>query len=221
MSKRDDNLRSGLFGASLLGAVGAALASAACCLGPLVVSLLGVGGAGALVTLQSYRSPLLISTVALLGLGFYLVLRDRSTGPQCEQNACSTPHRRGTRRVAMAMLWTTSSLVVLVMASPYLIGIAAESATAPATAMPSAERGQIPASLLRAEIPVQGVSCSSCADGLRLALGQVGPIHEFELSLAEQTIRFAYRGDPEDIDEYVRALQSMGLRTGPPRVAAP
>ena len=51
--------------ASLLDAVGAALAASACCIGPLAFALLGIGGAGSLLALEPYRPVLTVLTLAV------------------------------------------------------------------------------------------------------------------------------------------------------------
>ena len=55
---------------ALTGAVSTALLSAACCLGPLILALLGLGGAGMALALEPYRPLFLSGTVLLLGAGF-------------------------------------------------------------------------------------------------------------------------------------------------------
>jgi len=60
---------------ALTGAVSTALLSAACCLGPLVLALLGLGGAGMALALEPYRPWFLTGAVILLGAGFYFAYR--------------------------------------------------------------------------------------------------------------------------------------------------
>ena len=60
---------------SLSGAILAALAASSCCLGPLVLAGLGLGGAGVLAALSSHRVPILGVTAALLAAGFYTATR--------------------------------------------------------------------------------------------------------------------------------------------------
>jgi mercuric ion transport protein len=56
--------------ASLGGAIAAAVAASACCIGPLVFALLGIGGAGFLVALEPYRPVFTVVTVGLLSIGW-------------------------------------------------------------------------------------------------------------------------------------------------------
>ena len=68
---RDDLTRS----ASMAGAVASALAASACCVGPLLFALLGLGGAGFLVAREPYRPVFPAFPVLLPGLGFCVPYR--------------------------------------------------------------------------------------------------------------------------------------------------
>jgi mercuric ion transport protein len=113
-----------LAGASIGAAIVAAFASSLCCIGPLVLAALGLGGAGLLVKLEASRPYLAALTVGLLGAGFYLTYRrPRPAGPNASGSpACDcavpTAHRFG--RVA---LWVATVVVAVFLAFPYLAGI--------------------------------------------------------------------------------------------------
>lgn len=105
--------------ASASSIVSAILASA-CCLGPLVLALLGLGGAGALVALKPYQPYFVALTVLLLGTGFYLTYRKprpalaTEGSPEC---ACPAPT---TRRAGAITLWIATILVVSFLVFPML-----------------------------------------------------------------------------------------------------
>lgn len=110
----------GLTAASLAGALVAAFASSACCLGPVLFAALGIGGAGLLVRLEPYRPYFAALTAVLLGAGFYLSYRrprvsaPQGDGPACD---CELPHASRLGRVA---LWLAAVLVAVMLAFPYL-----------------------------------------------------------------------------------------------------
>jgi mercuric ion transport protein len=97
-----------------------ALIASACCIGPLVLALLGIGGAGLLVKFEPYRPYFMAVTFALLGTGFYLTYRKPKTagfvagGPECD---CPAPRAS---RAGKIMLWVATVLVVIFLAFPYL-----------------------------------------------------------------------------------------------------
>jgi len=101
--------------ASLGGAVAAAIAASACCVGPLIFALLGIGGAGALVALEHYRPLFSVLTVGLLGVGWYLSYRQPApVGDDC---GCELPK---TNKAGKTTLWIATLLACLSLVFPYL-----------------------------------------------------------------------------------------------------
>ena len=96
------------------GAVVAACASAACCLGPLVLTILGIGGAASAVALTPYRPYLLGLTGVILGFGFYLTYR-RPAADCGEGQACEMPRANRAGRVA---LWIATAVIVIIATFP-------------------------------------------------------------------------------------------------------
>jgi len=78
-----------------VGSVVAAIASSACCWVPLGAAALGLGMGGTAVLLERYRLPLMVLSVALIGLGFYLNYRpQRECAPD---DPCAVPDARWRR----------------------------------------------------------------------------------------------------------------------------
>jgi len=108
---------------SLGGSVAAAVAASACCVGPLVFALLGIGGADFLVALEPYRPVFTVLTLGLLGVGYYLTYRQPAvastvaSGGAGDDCGCEMPktHRAGKR-----MLWVATGLVAVALMFPYL-----------------------------------------------------------------------------------------------------
>lgn len=100
---------------SLLAGVLAAIGASVCCVGPLVLLGLGVGGAwiGSLTTLEPVRPLLVGATLLLLALAFrqlYLV------PAVCEPGAaCADPR---TIRRQRAIYWLVAVPLVLLLAAP-------------------------------------------------------------------------------------------------------
>src|SRR5262249_49169939 len=103
--------------ASAASIVSAFLASA-CCVGPLIFALLGLGGAGLLVKFEPYRPYLIALTSALLGAGFHVTYRRPKpvamSGPACD---CPAPR---TNRIGKILLWIATALAVIMLAFPYV-----------------------------------------------------------------------------------------------------
>lgn len=109
---------------SLIGSILTAAFSSACCLGPAAFALIGAGAgtagalggvAGFIKALIPYRPLFMGLAVGFLALGFVSVYgRGR--------RACS-PAAARRLRFQKVSLWVTAGLVVLLMASPYLLGL--------------------------------------------------------------------------------------------------
>ncbi len=101
---------------TLSGALTAALAASACCIGPLVLAALGIGGAAFAVALEPYRPYLIGLTIVLLGTAFYGVYR-APADPLCEPGGTC---EAGRRRTGLKMLlWLASLLIVAALTFPY------------------------------------------------------------------------------------------------------
>ncbi len=100
---------------SLAAGVLAALGASACCAGPLILLLLGVGGGWAthLIALEPYSPYLTALTMLFLGAAFYnLYLRRRVCAPGV---ACATDQVIRNQRI---MFWLVALPVVLLLTFP-------------------------------------------------------------------------------------------------------
>ncbi len=105
-----------------LSSVFTAFIASACCVGPLVFALLGLGGAGFLLQLEPYRPYFIGLTAVLLGTGFYLTYRKPNVAPAAEGaegESCACPAPRASR-AGRAVLWIATVLVVVAVAFPYI-----------------------------------------------------------------------------------------------------
>ena len=183
---------------SLTGAVLAALAASSCCLGPLVLAGLGLGGAGALAALSSYRVPILGATAALLAAGFYLTYRKPRAA---EGDACGCEVPRANRAGKLG-LWLAAALVALLAASPNLLARVYAAGHGP----PTNASVETQTAIFR----VQGADCEACAAHLRSALGKVGGLHELTLDVATQSATVTFEPAPGRLDAYVAAIDDLG-----------
>ncbi len=95
----------------------AAFLASACCIVPLVFSLLGLGGVAFAVALEPYRPYFIGATLIFLGIGFYYAYRPRTT--ECAPGEeCELPTRVKYQRLA---LWIVTVLTAILIAMPYLI----------------------------------------------------------------------------------------------------
>lgn len=121
IGRSGDRREKRLSAAATLGSVVSAFIASACCVGPLVFALLGLGGAGLLVKFEPYRPYFMVLTAALLGTGFYLTYRrpKAATFAEAEGDACGCPAPR-TNRAGRVMLWVATVLVAAFLVFPYI-----------------------------------------------------------------------------------------------------
>jgi len=101
------------------GAIGSAIAASICCIGPLVLALLGLGGGALLLRFEAYRPYFLVATALFLGAAFYITYR-RPALENCEPgSACASPTTRKGQKIA---LWIVTVIVALAAAFPYFSG---------------------------------------------------------------------------------------------------
>ena len=102
-------------GSLALGGLAAILASA-CCLGPLVLVLLGVSGAwiGNLTRLEPYRPFFLSAAVIALFFAWRRIFRPARACTPGE--VCAVPHVRTTYKI---IFWCVATLVLIAFVFPY------------------------------------------------------------------------------------------------------
>ena len=102
----------------LLAAMAAAVGASLCCLAPLLLALMGIGGAwiSSLTALDPYRPVFIGMAVVAIGIGAWRVHRPiESCAPG---DACASP---ATRRRQQILFWSLSAIVLALLASPWLI----------------------------------------------------------------------------------------------------
>lgn len=99
----------------LLGGLAAGLAASLCCVGPLALVMLGLGGAwmANLTALEAYRPFFLGVGAAFLFLAYRKIFR----APICTSgSACATPH---SARIHKLLFWIVAALILLAIVFPY------------------------------------------------------------------------------------------------------
>ena len=98
-----------------LGGVGAGIASALCCVGPLVAVAIGVSGAGLAAMFEPLRPYFLGAAGLSLGVGFLWVSREEKQA--CELGTlCASPEAR---RSMKRWLWIATAIVLVFGSFPW------------------------------------------------------------------------------------------------------
>ena len=105
-----------LSGLTVGGVVVSGLLASVCCIGPLVLAVLGIGGASLLARFEVYRPILTVATFAMLGAGFWLAYRKPKV---VEGEVCGCEHPKV--NVGSALLWIAAIVALVFWGSPYII----------------------------------------------------------------------------------------------------
>jgi len=96
------------------GSLVSGILASACCIGPLLLGLMGISGAAFAQRFEPLRPYLLIVTYALLGGAFYLTYRSQ---PACGRGeTCEMPRANRAGRV---MLWIALVIVIAATTFPW------------------------------------------------------------------------------------------------------
>src|SRR5258708_17536812 len=96
------------------GSVVSGILASACCIGPLVLTLMGISGAAFAHRFDPFRPYLLVVTYALLGGAFYLTYRPQAacgSGEACEM--------AGAGRLGRIIIWIATIVGFLATAFPW------------------------------------------------------------------------------------------------------
>lgn len=167
---------------ALGGAVAAAVAASACCVGPLLFVVLGLGAFGAAAALEAARPYFLSAAVLLLAFGFYRAYLRRAEA--CTPDGQCATSKAG--RLSRMGLWVATAAVLAFAFSPYYAGALANRlrpARPPAAESPDARQAAPPtASPARATFKVTGMTCASCEPTIRIALERTPGVRSAEVS---------------------------------------
>lgn len=94
----------------------AGLLASLCCVGPLVLTILGVSGAAALAKFDVLRIPLIILIIGIFSFAGYILYKKRKV---CEPGSiCANPKKY---RQMIIAYWIGLGLAFLGITSPYII----------------------------------------------------------------------------------------------------
>jgi copper chaperone CopZ len=139
----------------------AALASAGlasvCCLGPLALTALGLGGVGLAAGLTRYRPVFLVLTAAVLAVGFYLAYRKREQ--PCADGSCEV---RSGSKTMKAALWSVAALALALATFPNWAARVVGAGTA-----------AVPVGAKTLTLKISGMDCAACTVSILEALERV------------------------------------------------
>jgi mercuric ion transport protein len=105
---------------TLVGGALAAVAASACCLGPLVLVSLGIGGAwiSNLTLIEPLRPVFIVAALLCMALAYRKIYRGPAAADCVPGSLCALPQTNIRYR---AMFWVVSILVLVALAYPYFV----------------------------------------------------------------------------------------------------
>lgn len=193
---------------AVVGAVVAAFAASACCLGPAILAIVGLSGAGLAAALEAYRPLFLGATVVFLGLGFYLTYRrpraaavtDAAT-EACSVDGCEMPRAA---RSGRAMLWLATVAVVVFATYPYIAGAFATTARSGAAAAV--------ANAATARIHIDGMDCKACTSAITRDLAAERGVIRAEVAYERGLATVTYDPALADRRHFIAVVEALGYR---------
>lgn len=187
------------------GAVVSALAASLCCIVPFAAALLGIAGFGASEFLGSWRPYLLVTTLGLLGFGFYMAYR-RQPGQGCSSGASCG--RTSLGRWNRTVVWIATVFVLGFSAFPYYGGRlvqAVSSNSKPAGSVPTSPEAQL-------VLKIGGMDCPVCAEALQNGFRQIPGVRQSQVSFQDKQATIEY--DPRRVDRVrlVKVITDAGFK---------
>ena len=104
---------------ALLGGVAAAIAASLCCIGPLVLVMLGVSGAWVanLAVLEPFRPYFLGLAIIFMFFAWQKIYRAPAAAVCTPGSLCALPHTSQTYKF---LYWVVTALIVAAIAFPYI-----------------------------------------------------------------------------------------------------
>jgi mercuric ion transport protein len=186
-----------------IGSASAAFLASLCCIGPIFLAGLGLGGAGLVTGLETYRPYMMGVTFIFLGAALFMTYRKREE--VCEDGTCKV--RRGSKR-SKVTLWIVTALAVFFLAFPYIPwnNISAASVI-------DSEN----TNLVKTTIPVKGTTCASCNVAIEMAVRKLEGVNQVTSDYDAGATTVEYDQDKLELREIVETINNLGYQASMPK----
>lgn len=185
-----------------VGSVLAAIAASLCCIGPVVVALIGVGSIGAFTAFEAFRPYLIGLTAIFLGFAFYLTYRKREV--MCEDGSCKIESAGKWNKMSV---WLATVLAAVALAFPYFgASLLATGSTVPQqTPM---QEGEYTTTVLN----VDGMDCKACAAGLQATLGRIEGVRKVSVKYEQGIAIIEYNPATVQPRDFINHIDEAGFK---------
>ena len=183
-----------------IGSAGAAFIASLCCIGPIILAGLGLGGAGLVTGLEAYRPYMMGVTFIFLGAAFFMTYRKREE--VCEDGTCKV--RRGSKANQIT-LWSVTVLALFFLVFPYIPWGNVAAASPP----PHSKVAKV-------TIAVKGMTCASCNTGVEIAVSKMDGIYHVEADYTTGTTAVELDPKSVQVEDIVEAINNLGYTATKP-----
>ncbi len=173
-----------------------AIFASICCLGPLILILIGLGSLGIGAAIGKYHWWFLGGGVLLITVAWRYYFKEKRT---CDLKSCQMENKRMTQ-----IILTLASLIVAFFVGLNLYAYLGKSTEEiPATTITNSKE---------VIIPVEGMSCFTCELTVTQALKKVEGVINATASAKEKTARVTYNTDKTSINKLIEAINKTGYK---------
>lgn len=176
-----------------------ALTASICCVGPLVLILLGLGGLGLGAVIGKFHWYFILGAALLLAFAWANFFKEKKS---CETQACTMEGKKMTRNI-------------LILASVVVMTFSGLNLYTYTKASPTKEASQAGVQIL---IPVKGMTCFTCETAVKSAVNKLDGINRVEASAKDQNALVAYDPEKTSLAQIVDAINQTGFEAEKPKL---
>ncbi len=182
------------------GAVAAAIIASLCCIGPVVIALIGVGSTGVFTAFEPLRPYFIGLTVVLLALAFYLTYRKHEV--ICADGTCKIESAGKWNKIAV---WFATLVAAIAIAFPAFNFTNA----AAAQAMLNQNRQQHSTIAI---LDIEGMDCKGCAKGLEATLGRAAGVKKAAVEFEKSRAVVEYDSTRTTLERLITVVDEAGFK---------
>lgn len=191
--------------------LGAALIASVCCVVPLVALSLGIGGAGALLTLGKFRPYFIGASLLFLAVAIGIVLRRN------ERDGCCPLEEKRRNRFLLPLYVLSTYLVIFGLVTYFVTpriygGLDSKIVSPQRNKVKSAGGNSV--SQQEFVLQIKGFTCPSCAAGVKSILSQKKGIIEANIETSGKA-KILYDETKISQKEILKAIRQLGYAPAP------
>ncbi len=179
----------------ILGSLVLAIMAHICCIAPIFLGVLGVGGGSLFSKFANLRTYLMGMTGFFLGLAFYLTYKKRKV--RCEDGTSKTRRVPKWNKIS---LWIATILVVFFLAFPHLVG----------SLNISSGNDPMKGEISEVTITVKGMTGTSCEFNIENAVKKLDGIIIVKADYKKGEVDIKFEKDKVNINDITEAINKSG-----------